>query len=64
MNNYIYCAHELEERLYRVWDSDGTSEPVEFSYEGAKAWLAQVKAEALAKQLATEFGCDWGTNYP
>lgn len=64
--NYIYCAHEPEERLYRVYDSDGLLVPAEFSYGqwGDPVWVTQLKAEKLAKQLATKMGCDWGTNYP
>lgn len=64
--NYIYCAWEPEEKLYRVYDGDGLLVPAEFEYDSTMypAWRAQVAAEAMAASLARKFDCDWGTNYP
>jgi hypothetical protein len=67
MSNYVYCSHEPDERLYRVYDSDGEVEPLEIPYpKGSwqeREW-ARDFAEGFALIYSRRLGCEWGTNYP
>ena len=65
--NYVYCSWEPLELLYRVYDSHGGLEVLEFQYENwdrQSQREARERAEFWAAKHARSMGIEWGTNYP
>lgn len=59
MANYVKVDEDGD--VITVYDVDGEVEPRVF--DGYSRLARRLMAEANAKWLALDLGCDWGTNY-